>query len=94
MKRERLLWAWGWVTLGIGIGWAAARVPWGSLSRRRTGLGPALEGPAESWRGSGLAEDVGMDLPRGEEGRPEEIKQRMMEEAARELGLPEPNERR
>ena len=100
MKRDRLTWALGWVSLGIGIGLVAARVPWSALSRRRravkpaTGIGMDLGGPGESWRGSGLAEDVGMNRTQGEEGLSEEARQRMMEEAARELGLPEPNERR
>jgi hypothetical protein len=78
----------------------AAVAPWKALTRRRvtvkpaTGMGPELSGPAESWRGSGLAEDVGMNRSQGDEGPSEEVRQRMMEEAARELGLPEPNERR
>ncbi len=55
------------------------------------GMGPGTSGPAESWRGSGLAEDVGMNRPPVEEGESEEVKQRMMEEAARELGLPDPD---
>jgi len=55
------------------------------------GMGPGTSGPAESWRGSGLAEDVGRDRRPGEEGESEEVKQRMMEEAARELGLPDPD---
>lgn len=45
--------------------------------------------PAESWRGSGLAEDVGLNGSRGEEGESEEVRQRMMDEAAKSLGLPE-----
>lgn len=100
MKSARLPWALGEVGLGIGIGLPAARVPWSSFSRRRsavkpaTGIGPDLGGPAMGWRGSGLAEDLWRDRPRGDEGPPEEVKQRMMEAAARELGLPEPNERR
>jgi hypothetical protein len=48
--------------------------------------------PAESWRGSGLAEDVGVNGSRGEEGEPEEVRQRMMDEAAKRLGLPEVKE--
>jgi hypothetical protein len=100
MKRDRLPWALGWVSFGIGIGLAAARVPWSSLFRRgmavkpATGIGMDLGGPAESWRGSGLAEDVGNEHPRGDEGPPEEVKQRIFREAERELGLPELDERR
>ena len=45
--------------------------------------------PAESWRGSGLAEDVGVNDARGDAGESEEARQRMMDEAARTLGLPE-----
>lgn len=99
MKRERLLGALGWVSLGVGIGLAAARVPWSSLFRRRlvpksaTGTGMDLGGPAESWRGSGLAEDMGRDPQRGEEELSEEVKQRMMRDAERELGLPPLDER-
>ncbi|WNG30117.1 hypothetical protein F0U62_43455 [Cystobacter fuscus] len=48
--------------------------------------------PAESWRGSGLAEDMGVNGSRGEEGESEEVRQRMMDEAAKRLGLPEVKE--
>jgi hypothetical protein len=51
------------------------------------GMGPGTSGPGESWRGSGLAEDVGMDRPPSEDGESEEVRQRMMEDAARQLGL-------
>lgn len=53
------------------------------------GMEVGSSGPAESWRGSGLAEDVGLNIQPGEEGEPEAVKERMMREAARELGLPE-----
>jgi hypothetical protein len=53
------------------------------------GRGVGSSGPAESWRGSGLAEDVGLNRRPGEEGESEAVKRRMMREAARELGLPE-----
>lgn len=67
------------------------RSPWLHAGKVTPSLGmdAASGGPAESWRGSGLAEDVGASPHRGEEGLPEEEKQRMMKEAARELGLPE-----
>jgi hypothetical protein len=45
--------------------------------------------PTESWRGSGLAEDVGVGVATAESAESEEARQRMMEEAARKLGLPE-----
>lgn len=53
------------------------------------GMGVGSSGPAESWRGSGLAEDVGQNIRPGEEGEPDAVKRRMMREAERELGLPE-----
>jgi hypothetical protein len=56
------------------------------------GMEPGSSGPAESWRGSGLAEDVGVDAQRGEESEPDEVKQRRMDEAARQLGLPKLDE--
>lgn len=43
--------------------------------------------PHESWRGSGLAEDVGSSPAPGEE-LSEEARRRMMDEAARKLGFP------
>ena len=49
--------------------------------------------PMESWRGSGLAEDVGTNGMSADESESEEYRQRMMEEAARKLGLPELKER-
>lgn len=56
------------------------------------GMDLASGGPAESWRGSGLAEDVGASPRQGEEGLPDEVKQRMMKDAERELGLPHRDE--
>jgi hypothetical protein len=52
-------------------------------------LAPTGNVPAESWRGSGLAEDIGVSSRGGDAGESEEVKQRMMEDAARALGLPE-----
>jgi hypothetical protein len=69
---------------------------------RSGAVGPSLgtevegSGPAESWRGSGLAEDVGVSrrwTGEEEETESDEVRQRRMDEAARELGLPEPGER-
>ncbi|WP_043427885.1 hypothetical protein [Cystobacter fuscus] len=63
--------------------------------RRSKAVAPSLgmdvgrDVPAESWRGSGLAEDVGVNGARGDAGASEEARQRMMDEAARRLGLPE-----
>lgn len=76
----------------------AAVGTWRSLRLRPGTVTPSLGmdlasgGPAESWRGSGLAEDVGASPHRSEEGLPDEEKQRMMREAARELGLPDRDE--
>ncbi|WP_395806655.1 hypothetical protein [Archangium minus] len=52
------------------------------------GMGAENGGPAESWRGSGLAEDLGTSSRHGDEGEADEVKQRMMKEAERKLGLP------
>jgi hypothetical protein len=52
-------------------------------------LAPTGNVPAESWRGSGLAEDIGVSSRGADAGESEEVKQRMMEDAARALGLPE-----
>jgi hypothetical protein len=56
------------------------------------GMDIGSSAPAESWRGSGLAEDVGANPHRGEDSLPEAERQRMMKEAARELGLPDLDE--
>ena len=56
------------------------------------GMDAGSSGPSESWRGSGLAEDVGVNDQRGEESEPEEVRQRRMDEAARQLGLPKLDE--
>jgi hypothetical protein len=53
------------------------------------GMEEGSHAPLETWRGSGLAEDVGAPRHPSEEGEPDEVKQRMMREAERELGLPE-----
>lgn len=47
--------------------------------------------PAESWRGSGLAEDIGVP-PHPEEAEPNDAeRERRMREAERQLGLPNPD---
>ncbi|OJT20969.1 hypothetical protein BO221_29190 [Archangium sp. Cb G35] len=56
------------------------------------GMDIGSSAPAESWRGSGLAEDVGANPHRSEDSLPEADRQRMMKEAARELGLPDRDE--
>lgn len=48
--------------------------------------------PVESWRGSGLAEDVGTGRRQDDESEPDEVRQRRMDEAARKLGLPDPDQ--
>ena len=55
-------------------------------------LEPAPYAPAESWRGSGLAEDVGVahaDSPPEDEA----AREQRMREAQQELGLPDPDGR-
>lgn len=53
------------------------------------GMGAEAGGPTESWRGSGLAEDIGAEVrPNDEGGLSEEERRRMMREAERQLGLP------
>jgi len=71
--------------------WRSPRLRSGTVTPS-LGMDIASGGPAESWRGSGLAEDVGASPHRSEEGLPDEEKQRMMREAARELGLPDRDE--
>jgi hypothetical protein len=97
MRGERLLWALGGAGLGIGLfALVESLIARQRSSRRGAGavtpapeLGLGSSAPAESWRGSGLAEDVGVDRQPSEEAESEAEKQRMMREAARELGLPE-----
>jgi hypothetical protein len=48
-------------------------------------------GPAESWRGSGLAEDVGMKERGQDEEADEAERQQRMRDAERQLGLPNPD---
>jgi hypothetical protein len=62
--------------------------------RRVTGFG-SLDlqgGPAESWRGSGLAEDIGAPQSGAEPEVDEEARQRRMRDAQHQLGLPDPEE--
>lgn len=95
MRGARLLWALGGAGLGVGLfALVQSLVARQRSSRRGAGrvtpapdLGPGA--PAESWRGSGLAEDVGVERQPGEEPESEEVRQQRMREAARELGLPE-----
>jgi hypothetical protein len=53
------------------------------------GMEEGSHAPLESWRGSGLAEDVGAPHHPSDEGEPDEVKRRMIREAERQLGLPE-----
>ncbi len=50
-------------------------------------------GPRESWRGSGLAEDVGAHVSPGEAPLSEKARRRMIKNAERQLGLPPVEER-
>jgi hypothetical protein len=68
--------------------WRSPRLHAGTVTPS-LGMDAGSGGPAESWRGSGLAEDVGANPQHGEEGLPEKEKQRLMKEAAREIGLPD-----
>lgn len=76
--------------LGVGLGLrslASAATPGSKrLGKQRLGDIPA-GGPAESWRGSGLAEDVGAN-PAAAAGEDPD-RERKMREAERLLGLPE-----
>lgn len=53
------------------------------------GMDVGSSAPVESWRGSGLAEDVGTGGRQDDESEPAEVRQRRMDEAARKLGLPD-----
>ncbi|HEX8701120.1 MAG TPA: hypothetical protein VF815_19905 [Myxococcaceae bacterium] len=64
------------------------RIPQRSV--KVSNLNPGV--PMESWRGSGLAEDVGMRQQRGEPQADEEERQQRMKDAQRQLGLPDPEE--
>ena len=68
--------------------WRSPRLHAGTVTPS-LGMEEGDNAPLESWRGSGLAEDVGASPHRGEEGLPDDVKQRMVREAERELGLPE-----
>ncbi len=54
----------------------------------------AVHAPGESWRGSGLAEDVGLRQQRGADAEADEAqRQRRMKDAQEQLGLPDPDTR-
>ncbi len=83
------------LVVGIGIGRTL-----GARGRPgRPARGPALGSPEashvpmESWRGSGLAEDVGVPPHEGAPEPDEAERQRRMEEAREQLGLPDPDAR-
>ena len=99
-RRPRAMRSWRGALMAVAAGatlvdlYAAVRERNVAPRRSRMGtpsldLQPGGNVPAESWRGSGLSEDVGVSRRGGEEGESDEVKQRMMEDAARELGLPE-----
>ncbi|HEX8824268.1 MAG TPA: hypothetical protein VF794_30385 [Archangium sp.] len=100
LPRANKVWQ-GALTLGaIGVALVDlyAATKWSAPLLRSGAVTPSLgmdvgsSGPLESWRGSGLAEDVGVNEQRGEESEPEELRQRRMDEAARALGLPKLDE--
>ncbi len=87
------------VLLGLGLllgaGWRPAW--WGRARaephRRLDDMLDAVHAPGESWRGSGLAEDVGVP-PHGADAEANEAeRQRRMKDAQRQLGLPDPDAR-
>ncbi|EAU67739.1 hypothetical protein [Stigmatella aurantiaca] len=55
-----------------------------------SGKGDRWEGPLESWRGSGLAEDVGANANGAGAEWDEAKRHQMMQEAQSRLGLPDP----
>lgn len=79
--------------LGLGLGLGLRSLVEGASKRARRPVGQGslagmpAEGPAESWRGSGLAEDVGAEAASTEQGEDPE-RERKMREAERQLGLP------
>jgi hypothetical protein len=63
------------------------------IPKRSAGVGNLNPGaPMESWRGSGLAEDVGTRQQRSEPEADEARRQQQMRDAQRQLGLPTPEE--
>ncbi|NMO20530.1 hypothetical protein HPC49_28240 [Pyxidicoccus fallax] len=66
--------------------------PAGTGTRRSLGTGGPADtlnaGPMESWRGSGLAEDVGTNAGAGGSAEQDPAREEKMREAERQLGLP------
>lgn len=61
--------------------------------RRAADLEPLPYAPAESWRGSGLAEDVGGAPTVRDSPEDEAAREQRMREAQEQLGLPDPDTR-
>ncbi|NOK37358.1 hypothetical protein HMI49_29605 [Corallococcus exercitus] len=80
------------IGLGLGLGLRSLVEAATKRTGRTVGKGsPAdmpMEGPAESWRGSGLAEDVGAEAASTGQSGEDPDRERKMREAERQLGLP------
>ncbi len=82
---------------GVGLLAKAEWLPeWRSWGQARAGRPTGLDtmesngGPMESWRGSGLAEDVGASGQGAGAQQDESERQQRMEDARQQLGLPDP----
>ncbi|HLM44030.1 MAG TPA: hypothetical protein VK458_09190, partial [Myxococcaceae bacterium] len=88
--------AWRFATLASVLGITLVDIftaTGSSLPKRSAGvvnLNPGV--PMESWRGSGLSEDVGVRQQRAEPQMDEEERQQRMRDAQRQLGLPDPEQ--
>ncbi|WP_147445311.1 hypothetical protein [Corallococcus aberystwythensis] len=80
------------IGLGLGLGLRSLVDAVSRRTGRTVGQGspadPPMGGPAESWRGSGLAEDVGTDASSTGQSGEDPDRERKMREAERLLGLP------
>jgi hypothetical protein len=79
------------VGIGIGRGLGARGLPARPARRPARADAESSHVPMESWRGSGLAEDVGVAPHEGPPEPDEAERQRRMEEARQQLGLPDPD---
>ncbi len=85
----------GMAVLDIQVLLKSSATPASDVAGRVTGTRRIADtmasGPMESWRGSGLAEDVGAPASAGGPAEEDPDREEKMREAQRQLGLPDPD---
>ncbi|WP_224364587.1 hypothetical protein [Hyalangium versicolor] len=95
LRRTEVPWAWklavGLTAAGLTVADALAVRGLGTKQRSDVIGMDVSSVPMESWRGSGLAEDVGMRQSGADAEADDALREQRMREAQEQLGLPDPD---